>query len=290
MNRSIRAVGLALVVAGSLAGSALAAGALTISVPTVTGCLANKDATLIKVKLGDSPASPCSAGQTIVHLSGGDITSITVGDGLTGGGTNGDVTIGIDSKFTLPQGCVAGDIVEKTSTGWTCGTDSDTTYTAGTGLRLSADHEFSVDPDHVVINGETCGAGRYVSGIASDGHVTCASLPSAGTVKAYETHLTSHFNLAGTQTVLTLNLPAGTYLLSAAVQMENMDNDSGSVGECSIPGSGNGSTIFDTVANESVALQSVSTGGTVNLVCAETSADIDVDQASLAAIRIDTLN
>jgi hypothetical protein len=179
MTRKLASIGMALVVGAAMGGAVLAADA---TVPTVTGCLANKDATLIKVKLGDAPASPCSGGQTLVHLSGGDITSITVGEGLTGGGTNGDITIGLDASFTLPQGCVAGDIVEKTSSGWTCGIDDDTTYSAGTGLDLSVGNAFSIEPDNLVQNGEACTTGQLVTGINSSGHITCAAppAPSAG--------------------------------------------------------------------------------------------------------------
>jgi hypothetical protein len=289
MNRKIAAVAAALLVGTAMGGAVLAAGA---TVPTVTGCLASKDATLIKVKLGDQPASPCSSGQTVVHLSGGDITSITVGEGLTGGGTNGDVTIGLDSSFTLPQGCDAGDIVERTAAGWACGTDDDTTYLAGTGLDLSQTNAFSIEPDNLVINGESCGTGKYVSGIGSDGHVDCAALPSAGSVKGYYTSSTDYVALAGTMPIVTLNLPAGTFLLSAQVNYENQDADTGSQIDCWV---GN-SQVFsaDPSAEEAGTLTINSwvtfAGGSVSVMCHEHSADVDTFGATLTAIKVDTLN
>ena len=153
MSKWVRAAVLAVTVIATFAGGAFA-GHLTSDVPSYTGCLASKDGALIKVKEGNAPSSPCSGGQIQIHFSGGDITSITVGDGLTGGGTSGAVSIGLDASFTLPQGCVAGDIVERTASGWTCGTDDDTTYTAGTGLDLEGG-AFSIEPDNRVINGES---------------------------------------------------------------------------------------------------------------------------------------
>ncbi len=76
----------------------------------------------------------------------GDITGVTAGTGLSGGGTSGAVTLALGTAYQLPQSCTDGKIAEwDTGTSlWTCGTDDNTTYTAGTGLTL-ASGAFSVN-------------------------------------------------------------------------------------------------------------------------------------------------
>jgi hypothetical protein len=287
--KRLRPIGLAVAMIAALVGGATA-GHLATDVKSYTGCV-SKDGAIIKVKEGNAPSSACSGGQTEIHLSAGDITSISVGAGLTGGGVNGAVSIGLDAAFTLPQDCVAGEIVERSSSGWTCGDDDDTTYAAGTGLNLSAGNVFSLEPDNVVINGESCGAGEYVSGIGTDGHVNCATLPSATQIQAYATALNGRFDLGGTETVLALNAPAGNYLLFATVELANDDfGESTSDAKCSIP---NFSTSFITMSGdefvESVSLHSALThpGGPINLQCTEITADVDIQAASFQALRID---
>ncbi len=67
--------------------------------------------------------------------SGGDITSVMVGTGLTGGGVSGDVTLGLVPSYQLPQTCTNGQLPQWNGSAWTCA--SQTAYTAGTGLTLS---------------------------------------------------------------------------------------------------------------------------------------------------------
>lgn len=76
----------------------------------------------------------------------GDITGVTAGSGLTGGGTSGAVTLALGTAYQLPQSCTDGQIAEwNTGTSlWICAADDNTIYTAGSGLTL-ASGAFSVN-------------------------------------------------------------------------------------------------------------------------------------------------
>jgi hypothetical protein len=130
----------AAVMAAALVGGAVA-GHQDDNVQSYTGCLNTSGGSagnLSKVKAGESPLQACTAGQTQVHVSGGDITGVTAGSGLSGGGSNGAVTLSLDSGHSLPQGCAEGKVPKATATeDWACGDDNNTFYSAGTGLQLS---------------------------------------------------------------------------------------------------------------------------------------------------------
>jgi hypothetical protein len=283
-----RAVVLAVAIVVTFAGGAVA-GHLSSDVASYTGCLSGKDGALIKVRQGDTPSSPCTGGQIEIHFSGGDVTSIQVGDGLTGGGTNGAVSIGLDASFTLPQGCVAGDIVERTSSGWSCGTDDDTTYTAGTGLDL-AGGAFSIEPDNYVVNGESCSTGQLVTGIDSTGHITCAGPPAAQppALSTYGAAIGPYFDLAGHETVISVNAPAGQYLVFATVEAYNADHDSGSNIRCGIPNYQTYDVSIEADRSEVLSLTAPLTlaGGPIDLTCTETAANVTIAGASLHALKI----
>ena len=161
--RRVLAVLAAAVVVAGLPALALA-GHQDVNVQSYTGCLKTNgtgNGNVYGIKVGNAPLVPCKAGEVTIHLSGGDITEVIAGDGLTGGGANGEVTLALDEAFQLPQACANGEIPEWNGTTWECGVDDDTTYTASTGLDLSGSNAFSIEPDYRLPQG--CAAGEIAS-------------------------------------------------------------------------------------------------------------------------------
>jgi hypothetical protein len=227
---SRRTWGVAVAVAVSLAFAGGVAGAVAGSgtVKTYTGCLTTNGGTMSAIAEGNAPLKPCSPGSTQARFSAGDITSIAVGPGLVlpDGGDNGDVTINLDTKYSLPQGCGFLQVAKWNGSGWECRDDNDTTYTNGTGLTLTGT-TFSISPEYQVKNGQSCTDGKFANGIGSTGSLSCASLPPPPSTHTYIRHLDSAPVFKGIfETAATLALPAGKYVVNvSAIARDDSDED-----------------------------------------------------------------
>jgi hypothetical protein len=218
MRRRVLMLAIAAIGIVALSGTALA-GHMTGDVKSYTGCLVPKDGVIIKVKEGNSPASACTGGSTQVHLSGGDITRISVTGALTGGGDNGEITIGLKPEFTLPD-CEQFDFPVKTgSSNWACAT-----HDVGTGLGVdkelgptSGTVSYRLLPAYR-IPGKACAtAGQFARGFDNDGNIQCATPPSAQG-EARSVRVPSHtFAGPGFERLADVTLSEGVWMLTARV-------------------------------------------------------------------------
>lgn len=220
-----RALVLAVAAAGvvAIAGTALA-GHQTSGVKSYTGCLVSGDGVMVKIKEGNSPRSACTGGQVEAHFSGGDITEISVGSGLTlpNGGDDGRVRIELASGQTLPSGCAAGRVVEWSGSAWVCGVDNDTTYAAGTGLDLDISEtpdEFSIEPGYRLPGKACSAAGEFARGFSSSGDIQCAAPSSSGIDVLQKTASSMSLPKGEGVDLITMPVQAGTYLVTAVATL-----------------------------------------------------------------------
>lgn len=159
----------------ALAGAAFA-GHLTSDVTSYTGCLAARAGTISNIQSGDEPLRECGAGSTEVHFSGGDISAISAGTGLSGGGDNGAVGLSLATSYRLPQGCAAGQLAAWNGTGWSCSDAAAGGGAGGTTMYFDSRSELvhlPGDESAVTVLSVDVPAGTYlvtaVLGIETDG-------------------------------------------------------------------------------------------------------------------------
>jgi hypothetical protein len=305
-----RALALAAVAAvGVVAVGGTALAGLAGSVKTFTGCLAANDGVIVKVKEGNTPKTACSSGQTLVRLSGGDITKISVTGGLTlpdgpGTGESGDVTIGLDTKYTLPQSCADSDVAkwDSATSAWLCAVDDDTTYSNGTGLDLTGT-TFSIDGDYRVKNTPDCSSGQFATGFSSSGAIQCAA-PPAATLQAFSAPQSDYEDGVGIpddgafHVIASVSVPAGNYFITAKGLITSAGNvDDFSSTECQLQ---SGAIVYDSMRWGSVTIDDNSRttlalaglghsdGGTIQLACsADDGADgVGMEDGRLVVLKV----
>lgn len=300
-RRVVALAALAALALATLGGTAVAAQLLTAPVATYTGCLATSGGTLSLLKEGDLPQRSCPPGSIEARVSGGDITSIAVGPGLTGGGDNGDVTIQLDSKYSLPQACSSGQVAKWNGSGWACAADNDTQYANGDGLALSG-NTFSIEPAYRVKNDPDCGSGQFATGFGADGAIQCAAPPPPPTTGAevWHTYIWKSDAPYGFYNVVdSLDLPAASFLVTAT---GFGSDDSGGDDEVGIwcdlvwPGGArmvqmeNGDGVNEAVPFTINTVVTLGSAGTVKLQCRSFQGSDHVREVELTATKVGTIH
>ena len=277
----------------AVAGTAIAA--LSGSVKTYTGCVVTSSGAITKVKEGDSPlGGTCATGSVPIRLSSGDITKVSVGTGLTGGGDNGDVSIGLDPKFGLRQDCASDQILKWDGSAWSCAADNDHTYTKGTGLDLNGG-EFSISPDYRVKNTPDCASGQFATGFDSSGAVQCAAASARPGVWIKRV---SHADAPQTDdkaTVATLSVPAGSYYVSVTANaQDDFHGDNQTAIECELSGGGMATEVDGSnddfgfpglgIAGSDVA--SFAAAGTISFDCKSWNGSDHLQDVRLTALEV----
>jgi hypothetical protein len=274
----------AAVVVAAAAGVAYAAYP-TSGVAVYTGCLntgGSAGGQISNVAVNPAnPLKPCGSNQTVVHLSGGTITSVIAGNGLSGGGSDGAVTVGLASGFSLPQSCANGQAPVESTNGWTCGNFA---------------------------NGDqSCSTGEFANGVGQDGSLSCGAESRPDAYFATNSHVIDSVldagnpNTSPTQDFVTLSgLPAGTYLVTGEVGLDHGSDDGGDLycdfktgdgqvlqpfpNRFKVPSSPNDVTATQT---DEVTLPS---DGQLILSCGATFAGKDQAYGTITALRVNAAN
>lgn len=251
------------------------------SVTHYAGCLntnASPGGTFANVAVGETPSKPCGNGQLLVHLSGGDVTAVgtAAGSGLSGGKDNGAAALALDST-----GCSSGGVLKWNGSSWSCGSDSNTTY-SGSDFALS---------------NQNCASGQFDTGVDTSGHLSCAAPPATPT----DAYLASNgdgfpgvLSDGAEHEILTRQVPAGVYAVTA--KGETYDGGHDYFVDCKLQ---SGDATFDESslnASETefesltlIGTASLPSGGTLRVVCSTTDAGVQV-QFKILTLRINSIN
>jgi len=225
-----------------LGGSAIAYAAYpTNSVAVMTGCLTTSgtgSGNIVNVAMGTSPAKACGGNQKQVQISGGTITQVTAGTGLTtagsggSGGTgfinNGFATLGLQTGYQLPQDCTSGQVAKSSgSNTWSCAADNNTTY-SGTDFATS---------------GQDCPAGQFATGIDGNGALKCdrpCMVVNATTKMPYMTLQAAEIAATAGDTLLVNGTCIGNTTIDKALTIKGQSNGGKSA---SLDGGGSGTVL-----------------------------------------------
>ena len=290
-GRKWLALGGLLVIAVVAAASVAFADYPQNSVAVYTGCLTTGGTASGQLSSlaasATTPLKACSSNQRLVHLSGGTITNVIAGSGLTGGGSNGYVTLGLSGGYALPQSCANGQIAtwNTTTSAWQCADDQ--TYSNGTGLDLNGS-EFSVTSSYRLPQSCTSGDVPHWNGSAWQ----CGGAASRS--HAYVATNTLSTTAGSDKEIVGLSdLPTGSYVVMATVRNKGGDDI-----QCVIGAPGTGSTItasnsLGTIADGTVGsltgVISVTGGGDVADVQCQSGSVVGVE-ALIIATPVDGVN
>lgn len=275
-------------------GSGVTAAQTTVTVPTWTGCYNASSGTINKLQIGERPLKNCSSGELTISFAAGDITKISVSGGLTGGGENGEISIALDPKYGLPQGCAAGDVAKWTGSAWQCSVDSDTTYTSGAGLALSG-RQFSITADYQLP--QSCAEGQTATRTASGW--TCgsgaASLTSAEAKQPAAAGIPDDLAF---HSMASVSLSAGTWLVNAKGTVTSERNVTAVPMGCGLSSGGNsfdsmsiGADTLNAVEDIPFALTAIvalTANATLNLNCwaGEGADGVGLEDGHITAVKI----
>ena len=245
-------IGLALcLVVGTAAASISSAGGPFVS--TLTGCHNARVGAVYAIAVGEQPKVRCLAGDVPVSLSAGDLTKLSAGTGLKGGGDNGDVTLALDASYALPQSCVGGQVAKWSGSAWACAADqSGGSYVAGDGLELVGNAfrlkgcgngetpRYTIPGGwtcvHVTLASQSCSPGAFAQGVTAGGLLSCGTPAGGGGVQAYfgkevnptqggrEEESVGMPSDDNERVYAAVVVPAGTYFVTASAELETARN------------------------------------------------------------------
>ena len=276
-------------------------GGTITSIVAGTGLVGGGTNGYVSVSLAPAYSLPqsCSAGN-VPGWTGSAWTCYSAGAGLSANTGSNDFEI--KTPYQLPQSCIDGQLPRWTvaTNSWSCADQKSysgadfalSNQGCGSGQFVSgidsaghtqcANDQTYSGADFALSN-QACATGQFTSGVNSSGKVDCSS-PPTNTTDVYSTSGCCNFTGPaarlldfGTTNVLTLDLPAGNYLLSGKTSVSNQDS-SDQAADCTLRSSGTdidksefGLPSYGVANTQVVSLSStlaLTSAGSVELNCA----------------------